>query len=159
MAKLRMGSKATEYPSNFPGVEDDGEICLRRRPAFARGTAPTALAVLALDISITNNSFPGLTHPVSAFGIPLGRLADNVFQLLAEGEYSQIEVGFSWLGSSIPPKNITDDPPLTAAAPELTVGGGTLSGIDAAPMTACPPRAGMVKGLSMNASFAGNVAL
>src|SRR5271170_3252529 len=132
MARLRMGSKATEDPSILPGGEDNGETCLRRRPAFVRGMAPTTLAGLALETSTTNNSFPGLTHPVSAFGIPLGRLADNVFHVLSEGEYSQIEVGCIWLGCSIPPKNITEVPPFTAAAPELTVGGGTLFGIDAA---------------------------
>ena len=159
MPKFRMGSKATEDPSIFAGAEDDGEGCLRRRPAFARGIAATALAVLALETSTTNNSFPGLTHPVSAFGIPLGRLADNAFQVLSEGEYSQIAVGCCWLGCSVPPKNIIEVPPSTVAAPELIVGGGRLSGIDAAPMTGCPPRAGMVNGLSMNASFAGNVAL
>src|SRR5271170_8523028 len=128
MARLRMGSKATEDPSILPGGEDNGETCLRRRPAFVRGMAPTTLAGLALETSTTNNSFPGLTHPVSAFGIPLGRLADNAFQVSSEGEYSQIAVGCCWLGCSVPPKTIIELPPSTAAAPVLTVGGGRLSG-------------------------------
>lgn len=93
MAKLRTGSKATEDPSIFAGAEDDGEVCLRRRPAFASGIVTTSLAEFAFETSTTTNWFSGSTHPVFAFGIPFGRLADNVFHALSDGEYSQIEVG------------------------------------------------------------------
>jgi hypothetical protein len=90
-----MGSKATEDPSILAGAEDDGVVCLRRRPAFVRGIVTTSLAAFALETSIMTSWFSGSTHPVFAFGIPLGRLADNVFHVLSDGEYSQIEVG-SW---------------------------------------------------------------
>ena len=112
-------------------------------------TATTSAPVLAVDRSIATKFVSGVTQPVFTFGIPCGKVGAKVRQLEVLTANSHIEVGACPICDSKPPKNRIEVPPSTNAPPELTVGGGRIFGIEADPMIAWPPTAGIVKGLIM----------